>query len=453
LICFAGSQENRFSVALSAVLHSAAGKAKCAQYSVTADELGVHSIRKGSSSYVSSGSTAGPSFASICNRAGWTLGGVQERYLKFEGAGDQFVGRTVRGVSLDSSDFPLLPPHFPSRESLEEILPACFPGLAGHVDGVSTVLRYGLASVVYHSAFLQSELRSNHPLFNSSLFTRQGLLFQLHGLIRVGLHSDDMNATGIPPYSAIMRRQEDTLAKLDSMPGLICTQIAQTLEENGAAAANVTPAGLKSTLTSILEQLLPGFGVVGNAQQINVQEEVPGSKYLLYSWDGRLHRVPKDFDFPKCNVAVAFQLWYLGNSEKGYPPFKNLEPSDLADGKKRKCLSDWRYMMNVLENALGDDSELNGSNLSEQLLRQQLALARERLGGPQNKKKRCRQEDWKLVTAVREMRAQRKRIRVEVRPVNAADLLVVAVVPYQGDVVQGDAMDIDEPHDPSVAKG
>ena len=61
---------------------------------------------------MSSGSTAGPAFASICQRAGWKCGGTTDRYLKYEKAGDQFVGRTVCGLDINTEDFSVLPPHF-----------------------------------------------------------------------------------------------------------------------------------------------------------------------------------------------------------------------------------------------------------------------------------------------------------------------------------------------------
>lgn len=53
-----------------------------------ATELGTHSMRKGSATFCSSGSTACPSSTAVHLRAGWSLGGVQNTYLRYEAAGD-----------------------------------------------------------------------------------------------------------------------------------------------------------------------------------------------------------------------------------------------------------------------------------------------------------------------------------------------------------------------------
>jgi len=84
---------------------------------INSSSLGTHSVRKGAASYCASGSTSCPSIAAINLRAGWTMGGVQDTYLRYEGAGDAFVGRTVAGLSVTSERFGILPPFFPSRDA------------------------------------------------------------------------------------------------------------------------------------------------------------------------------------------------------------------------------------------------------------------------------------------------------------------------------------------------
>jgi len=79
-----------------------------------AKAYGTHSKRKGVATFASGGSTAGPSMASVCLRCEWYIGGVQDRYMRYEAAGDQFLCRVVAGLPLDSPDFAALPPHFVS---------------------------------------------------------------------------------------------------------------------------------------------------------------------------------------------------------------------------------------------------------------------------------------------------------------------------------------------------
>ena len=53
------------------------------------ENLGSHPVRKGVETFVLSGSTVDPSIIAIFLRYGWKNSGAKERYLKFEGYGDQ----------------------------------------------------------------------------------------------------------------------------------------------------------------------------------------------------------------------------------------------------------------------------------------------------------------------------------------------------------------------------
>ena len=64
---------------------------------ITADEVGTHSFRKGVVSSLSN-NPGGPANASVCLRAGWSLGPVQGRYIFSGPGGDQFVGRAAAGL-------------------------------------------------------------------------------------------------------------------------------------------------------------------------------------------------------------------------------------------------------------------------------------------------------------------------------------------------------------------
>jgi hypothetical protein len=112
------------------------------------NDSGVHSVRKGAATIVASASTAGPSMPAICNRCNWSIGTVLDRYLRYEGAGDQFVGRTVALMGLLSSwKFMVLPPHFVCDVSADVL--RLFP-IISSVPTLLPVLSLCLASVVYH---------------------------------------------------------------------------------------------------------------------------------------------------------------------------------------------------------------------------------------------------------------------------------------------------------------
>jgi len=75
-------------------------------------DLGTHSSRKGVASMVSGGCTVCPPIVSLCIRVGWVMGGVKDRYLKHESAGDQYVGQSATGKDPLLSTFAASPPYF-----------------------------------------------------------------------------------------------------------------------------------------------------------------------------------------------------------------------------------------------------------------------------------------------------------------------------------------------------
>ena len=105
-----GNQSSRFSRMLQETLSSDQGKLECALHGLTPNQLGTHSCRKGSSTFACSRCTAGPSISSVCIRAGWSMGNVQDRYIRFESAGDQYLGRVLAGLPISLSNFQSLPP-------------------------------------------------------------------------------------------------------------------------------------------------------------------------------------------------------------------------------------------------------------------------------------------------------------------------------------------------------
>ena len=94
------------------------------------DDIGSHSCRKGASSDVMSGSTAGPSIVAVAHRAGWVLSQIFSIYLKMENAGDHYVGRLAAGLDVNSPAFATLPYHFAvDNDSVRNVASLCFPSL------------------------------------------------------------------------------------------------------------------------------------------------------------------------------------------------------------------------------------------------------------------------------------------------------------------------------------
>ena len=79
---------------------------------VEPDNIGTHSACKGAATLAASGCTVSPSMTAIFNRAGWKLGDLCDKYIKYESTGDQFLGRTVCGLDSTGMEFSVSPPFF-----------------------------------------------------------------------------------------------------------------------------------------------------------------------------------------------------------------------------------------------------------------------------------------------------------------------------------------------------
>ena len=140
-------------------------------FGINVDDIGVHSIRKGAATYVSSGSTCAPPQVATNIRTGWTMGPIQDTYLRFESAGDQYVGRVVSGLPLSSSDFAALPPDFESEDECKLGF-EMFSTLPSHLN---RVIRYLCASVLHSTKILRSIMPTTHPFYVYLVYVHQNL--------------------------------------------------------------------------------------------------------------------------------------------------------------------------------------------------------------------------------------------------------------------------------------
>ena len=124
--------------------------------------LGTHSCRKGVASMVCSGSTACPPIAAVALRAGWTFGGVKDKYIFRADAGDQFVGRAAACLDIDSADFAVSPPYFEGEIEGEE----CDGGQGGLERRIAEFVRPRLPAGVAPGAYNLFVFAFASALFN-----------------------------------------------------------------------------------------------------------------------------------------------------------------------------------------------------------------------------------------------------------------------------------------------
>jgi len=206
------------------------------------EDLGSHSIRKGAATYCSSGSTHCPSSSAVSERAGWSNGAVFNTYLRYEAAGDAFVGRTITGPPIDSSEFAILPPHFKEADSSGMVTSAIemlFPTLPMCMYGVA---EFALASVLYHADFLRTNLQRNRPLWKSTLFQDEAMLNTLKSKVVCCMPKEArgrMEATGIPPHVHQYVHNDKVIASLEKIQREVL-EFKQSSRGNQALAEGVS---------------------------------------------------------------------------------------------------------------------------------------------------------------------------------------------------------------------
>lgn len=307
-------------------------------------QFGTHSIRKGASTFVCAGSLGGPSIVSVCLRCGWSIGPVQDRYLKYENAGDHFLGRVVSGLPLNKPEFSVVPPHFENTKDMRMlvVLEQTFP-IYMHHPSIFGILLLCLASLVYHREHLKNILPKNHALHSTYIFRDDEEFEYLRLQISIN-ESEDMRASGVPPYIHLYKQQKETKDSVDALPNIIITKMSDLIDEKGVAAGNVTHAVLKELIQDALNtasQYNNGILLSQESERTRLRE--------LYNWDGALRLLPKTFKFPKVDTFTAWLLWWFGSSANKYPPFSQISSRDLPTRNMQKSLSEWKIMMKHIE--------------------------------------------------------------------------------------------------------
>lgn len=385
---FPGSnQKNRFCKILE----------KCLKLNEMGKSYGTHSVRKGVATYACSGSTGGPSIVSVCLRCGWSLGNVQDRYFRYEAAGDQYLGRVVAGLPINSSDFSILPPHFADQENpiMTHCIEEMFPVLQS-ICHLNPILKLCLGSLVHHESFLRDILPSKHPVLCTYIFRNLKCFEELKKLVVIR-NSPWMQKTGIPPHVEIYNQLEKSHESIKSIPKIVIDGVSTIIEEKGVAAGNIT----KELLQQTIQESLSLFRGHADVEALSVRETVSNGN--IHTWGNKIHLLPENFEFPSVDLLGAWKLWWFGNEISQIPPFRKINTVDLSTRKKRNLYSEWSIMMNKIIDQLMKDGTEIPINMTEL---QSLALFRKGTDSLFEKiqHKTARKSQIKMTTALRLLR-------------------------------------------------
>ena len=202
--------------------------------------------------------------------------------------------------------FLTLPPHFDnsvvlSHEDWIDIV----PGYLDLPNRFRTALPFLLASLVYHTDWLQANLSDNHPLFNSR-YWRNTWHMKLKPHVLVGLGKcpvTHLQATGIPPHLVIagrlqkveeqlenvvvgMKRHHDDI--MDNLPHQVVRKIQEECQINGMR--EVSHASIVELLSN-QERRITGTiqDAIAALPQQGIQNEDEGNVNVLLHDNIQMH--------------------------------------------------------------------------------------------------------------------------------------------------------------------
>jgi hypothetical protein len=357
---------------------------------ISPGDLGSHSARKGSSSHASSGTTVSPPMVSICLRAMWSMGHVKERYLQFEKAGDQYLGRVVCGLDVNDVKFAVSPPYFdfdddrPAEDGTDERV---FSLLRDYMVGgdyvcasVHRIFYFCFASLSYHFDFLSQVLHPKNKLRASHFFNHIPLWVKNAATVKYPWTKTEATPTltGLPPHITILANFEKLRVEMEASKVAILSGVEAELDKRRIGSqSHFDKEEILDRMLNLHNELLKkvdacgrdSANAVANAHFagdggdtdfgdifITPSEEeadkaltiVPSNrskKFTFFYSNGEVNRVPKDFVLPHMTLCTLVISWFCGNPSTKTLPLKYLTTMDL---KTKSMKSELRKMKQMI---------------------------------------------------------------------------------------------------------
>ena len=348
-------------------------------YGYSAQDIGVHSIRKGAASYAANGIVAQtPSISAICLRAGWTQGAIKDTYLKYEHAQDTYLGRVLAGYPLTGVletilKFSSLPPcwgkninHVAVKEAMKVAYPCTLhPSFPKQSMGLFNRL---LAVVVKNDWWVKNvvltKIDSNdHPILSTD--------FYLQGIPEKIVHLLDedptlMVPTGTPFFLSLLENNDQLLKKVLEIinvhiPAAVnetVNRVDKLLEEKGVRAGNATMGEIKKMFTEKFEnlerKLTNEFNLIDRtattpSETVTTCNRIPCRKIGLTAWyqwqypNGKWYGIPPNTQYPnpKTGLGPLISQFYHGRSvtsiegDRSIMPICKMGPQDVPPNTKK----------------------------------------------------------------------------------------------------------------------
>ena len=400
-LLFGEGSYSRFSKYLGKILKK--HEAEVIVLGVDPSDMGVHSIRKGAATYCCSGTTAAPHIASVCNRAGWTMGRVKDTYIKYEAASDHYVGHVVAGLNVHSEDFAVSPPMFKIRASspndtptnneeqdstscTEEDIVRDISILFPYVVTISFryFARMCLATLLYHLSHLKNVTSKLSPFSQTILFQEGHFQRTLAAVYVCYSWQDDhsLEMTGIPPHIELYAKhcqlqnsQKEIIAYInrqeerdENLVKRLSEKINEELNKRRINGGELTMdlitehviRPINTRLTSLessfnLGRIQPPLPPLEDQPQepTGTGNEADPVFFARYFWDGKPRMLPQSYSINrKMSPLLAWQQWHHPTmfGEKSIPPLKKTSHKDYCSNQRR-CFHHIRRMCNKFDSA------------------------------------------------------------------------------------------------------
>ena len=298
---------------------------------------------------------------------------MKDRYIHYEKAGDQFVGRTVTGISSLSVDFAVSPVHwdwtdasFGAKERMVGLIEDNLVLRSEVSAPMFELLQFLFASVCFHYNHLDEKLHKSNRLRASPLFIAAGREKSLrkHAVINFPWTSTSYTpfATGIPPHVMLMSELQELKASFEKQTMSVIDGLREELNKRNvggdAYRADCVLDEIKAandSFLSKLERLSPtqisreeavevgedyfildseiplgeelsisdsegrdsGGESGGGTHALPSSATVDHSKGLMISWEncrgGNILLTPSSFIFPSMTFPNMLTMWFCGD--------------------------------------------------------------------------------------------------------------------------------------------
>ena len=338
------------------------------------DDIGTHSARKGAATHCSTGSTVSPPMASICLRAGWSMGPVKEKYIHYEKAGDQYVGRVVTGLNVNSVEFAVSPPYFnfpeangtdgggtgiaTIEEDIKHSISSLILGGRNMSPQTFSLLTFCYASICYHYDYLDDKLHSRSRVRQSPLYQQCKDEWKAIAVVDYpwSAKKKTPSLTGIPPHILLLSKLQIISENIENFKDDFKEVLVSELDAREIGSNNFAAQRVIDELTITRNQLrdmiqdqgrrptiVPTRGTTGGRRTTIARPQGPG----WHVYGGGFHMLPKDWRIPSMTFVQFISMWLCGDIDNGVPPLSKVTTYHWKGHatQHRRVAADMKYIM------------------------------------------------------------------------------------------------------------